>query len=464
MDREKKDLRDLEGALEDPRVETGNEAPQEPIAEDSASSRTDAGSTSPSLGEKNEKLGTDDRDSRPEAHRTLTTTSTLSAVTTNERPALKQSKPWYKEPNPLRWGAMPQVPKDREISHEHGAGFFNQLTFSWMGSLMRVGYRRPLEMDDIWLVNPDRSIDVLADRLQANFDRRAAKNDKHALMWAIFETFKFEFILGGLCSLGSSILQVVTPFVLKYLIQFATDAYLADRGGPPVSKGRGWGLVVGITVMQICQSMCTNHYIYRGFIMGGQARGALITLIFEKAMRISGRAKAGGAAIEDSGSDPEQEAKQREAKQSFIKKMMRKDPNKKDSKKTAPAGKAGVAGDGEGWANGRIVNLMSTDTYRVDQAFGLGLDIACRHHHHPRPAAHQLDLFSFGWVWFVGRRNASSNESHQVSVSPKIQDQQGYGPESLTHPGNSLLCAFRQVLWVGEQLPGQAERDSQARD
>ena len=31
----------------------------------------------------------------------------------------------------------------------------------------------------------------------------------------------------------------------------------------------------------------------------------------------------------------------------------------------------GVAGDGTGWSNGKIVNLMSVDTYRVDQASGM---------------------------------------------------------------------------------------------
>ena len=31
----------------------------------------------------------------------------------------------------------------------------------------------------------------------------------------------------------------------------------------------------------------------------------------------------------------------------------------------------GISGDGAGWGNGRIVNLMSTDTYRIDQASGM---------------------------------------------------------------------------------------------
>ncbi|MCJ1448024.1 MAG: hypothetical protein MMC23_008537 [Stictis urceolatum] len=362
------DKRDLEKALEDPQVEDGTMSPDEPIEQESierGSSQTDSGSTSASLDEKSEKLG--GAGSRPEAYRTTTTTSTLSAVTTNsQRETVKKAKPWYKKMNPLRWGAEPEVPKEREVSREYRAGFFSKLTFAWVGPLMRVGYRRPLELNDIWLVNPDRSIDVLAEKMHANFNKRISEGKSRPLLRAMIDTFRFEFFLGGLLSLTSSCLMVVTPFILRYLIQFAVEAYAAGHGGPPVAIGRGLGLVFGVTLMQMTQSMCTNHYIYRGFLVGGEARGVLITLVFEKAMKISGRAKAGGAAIEDSGSDMEKAEKTEQAKKNFIKKMLNSKP-----KAEAP-GQEGVAGDGQGWSNGRIVNLMSTDTYRVDQAYGLG--------------------------------------------------------------------------------------------
>lgn len=47
-------------------------------------------------------------------------------------------KPWYKTPNPLLWGSIPPVPKERQISREYTAGFFSKLTFQWMAPLMSV--------------------------------------------------------------------------------------------------------------------------------------------------------------------------------------------------------------------------------------------------------------------------------------------------------------------------------------
>ncbi|KUJ15569.1 ABC transporter family protein [Mollisia scopiformis] len=277
-----------------------------------------------------------------------------------------KKKPWYKNINPLRWGGIPPVPEKRIVSREYTAPFLSLVYFQWIAPLMAVGYKRPLEQNDIYLVNPNRSADVLTKKLQASFKKRVARGDKYPLLWAIHETFKVEFWIGGTCQFFSNILQVVSPFTLRYLIQFATNAYIAQQKGEPAPHiGTGLGLVFGITFMQMCQSLGTNHFIYRGMLVGGQTRGVLISVIFEKAMKISGRAKAGGREIKDAPENEEQSVDQTEnGKKS---KKTKKAPG---VKKGPDAGK-GISGDGTGWANGRVVNLMSVDTYRIDQASGL---------------------------------------------------------------------------------------------
>lgn len=180
----------------------------------------------------------------------------------------------------------------------------------------------------------------------------------------MFDTFKVEFIVGGICQLTASVIQSVAPYVLRYLINFALKAYIAQRTGRPGPHiGEGIGLVLGITALQFTQSMTTNHFMYRGMMVGGQARAVLIAVIFDKAMKLSGRAKAGGQAILES---PPPEIKPgSEAEQKWYKKLL-----KKKQKELNKPGQSGVSGDGQGWGNGRIINLMSTDTYRVDQASG----------------------------------------------------------------------------------------------
>lgn len=131
-----------------------------------------------------------------------------SYATTGSNVEVVKAKPWYKQLNPLRWGAIPPVPSQREFSHEHGAGFFSLLTFQWMRPLMTVGYKRQLQPSDIWLVNPSRTADLMVTKLQTSFDMRVARGDKYPLLWALHETFKKEFWIGGICQLFANVFQV----------------------------------------------------------------------------------------------------------------------------------------------------------------------------------------------------------------------------------------------------------------
>ena len=302
-----------------------------------------------------------------------TTTTGTSAATSIQEPEEKQRKrTWGEKLNPLKRKNPPPVPKERLPSREQKAGFFSTAYFQWMAPIMSVGYQRPLELNDVWSVNPERSVHILTDRLKQNFQKRKSGNAKRPLVMALYDTFRKEFLIGAVAQLISALIQVLSPFVLKYLITFAGQAYAATIPGSTVPVphiGRGIGLVIGITAMQMCQSMGTNHFIYRGMMVGGQARAVLITLIFDKAMKLSGRAKAGGIGQAEQ-KEAEQKAEDlkpgsKEEKSWFKKKLgIDKKQEPKDSAK-------GVSGDGQGWGNGRIVNLMSTDTYRVDQASGM---------------------------------------------------------------------------------------------
>ena len=362
MDEEKAATKEFE-AVADPQVQQDATQPLGYAPTESAS-LSESGSF-----EKDTEKNIGNAPETQRVRRTVTSSTALSQITSNESRAAATTpvKPWYKRLNPLKWGKKPPVPKERTVSPEYSAGFFSKLMFQWMGPIMTTGYRRPLEFNDIYLVNPDRSMDVLAGKMTKSFKRRIARGDRYPLLWALHETVKVEFWIGGLCSLVSSILMVISPFTLRFLIQFSQEAYLAQTGrgeGPPI--GQGLGLVFGISIMQILQSLATGHYIYRGFMVGAELRAVLITSIFEKSMRISGRAKAGGKAIDVESEKSKQELAR--AKRNLLEKYLDRRAAKKGTVEDAVAG---VSGDGAGWPNGRIINLMSTDTYRIYEGSGM---------------------------------------------------------------------------------------------
>ena len=244
-----------------------------------------------------------------------------SRLHSNHRHGSPGNISWSTKLNPFKRRVIPILPDNRGVSGEYRAGFFSALYFQWMVPLMSVGYQRPLELKDIWNVNPDRGVEGVSKKFKLLLEKRRTTSS-HPLTLALYDTFRSDFLVGGICQLIAGCIQVLLPFVLKYLIYFIQDAYNAQYNGgiaPHIAKGIGY--VVGIACLQIVQSLCMNHYYYRAMILGGQVRSVLVACLFEKALKLSARMKTGG---------------------------------EKDNE--------------EGWSNGRINNLMSTDTSRMESA------------------------------------------------------------------------------------------------
>lgn len=237
----------------------------------------------------------------------------------------QQRRSWRRNLDPLKTKRLPPVPMERGPSPEYNSGILSSVYFNWLSPLLAVGYQRPLELNDIWTVNPRRSVNILVPQFrQALQARKAAAGKLNPLGMALIDTLKSDFVIGGLCQLAAAVLQIMTRFTLRFLLDFAAEAYRASfDGGQSPSIGRGVGIVFALTGMQLVQSLCTNSSFYRESMVGAGARSVLITCICSKSIRLANRAKAHG--------------------------------------------KDGL-GSEDGWNNGRITNLMSTDTSRIDQA------------------------------------------------------------------------------------------------
>lgn len=89
----------------------------------------------------------DDHDSVPEAKeerlarldrvKSSATDASVTTAATSRHPE-RDSKPWYKTPNPLRWGKIPPIPQEKKVCPEHTAGFFSLVYFQWVAPLMTV--------------------------------------------------------------------------------------------------------------------------------------------------------------------------------------------------------------------------------------------------------------------------------------------------------------------------------------
>ncbi|KAJ4268320.1 ATP-binding cassette transporter yor1 [Fusarium torreyae] len=231
---------------------------------------------------------------------------------------------------------VPDIPEERKVTAEQDAGFLSKLWFAWLSPLMTIGYRRHLERNDIWTVSDARLMDTLQPSLHNAFRRRVLARNRLPLLWALYEVFKFDFWLGALSQFVVSTLQVMTPFTLRFLIEWVQSAYPDGhdtRGSVSVSAGIGY--VLGIAILQMLQTFASSQFYYRGMLLGGQTRSALIAMAFTKSLKLSNRAKAGGQI---------------------------------GSEVSGPYDDIPCRTDEKGWTNGRVMSLVSNDTARIEQA------------------------------------------------------------------------------------------------
>ncbi len=91
---------------------------------------------------------------------------------------------------------------------------------------------------------------------------------------------------------------ITSPLVLKAIIKYAQELYSAHaRGVPGPNVGRGVGLSFALFFMQIISSLGTHQFFWRSMSCGVESRAALITAIFERAMKMNGKARSSGKLI-----------------------------------------------------------------------------------------------------------------------------------------------------------------------
>ncbi|KAI0040096.1 ABC transporter [Auriscalpium vulgare] len=223
---------------------------------------------------------------------------------------------------------------DADNIPEMTAGWFSLLTFNWISPLLTLGYARPLEDSDLYKLQDHRSSAFIADKILTSFEARRmaaeeynvrlangevkpsvrqrvawtvkgnrAEREKHwrdekgkatpSLVWAMNDAIKWWFWSAGVMKVTGDTAQVMSPLLVKHILNFATESYIAHRTGQTAPGiGRGIGLAIGLFLLQMISSLSQHHFFYRSMSSGVLLRGGLITAIYTRSLRLTTRARA----------------------------------------------------------------------------------------------------------------------------------------------------------------------------
>ncbi|EJD45474.1 cadmium ion transporter [Auricularia subglabra TFB-10046 SS5] len=223
------------------------------------------------------------------------------------------SRLFHPEPAPPGFAQGRTIPEPQ-------ASIWSQTWFGWVFPLLRVGYTRPLQQDDLWQVNDFRRADHLGDILQAKYAERKRKralkraagaatpdaekgqadeekpeDESTSLVLALYSSLKGVIWVSGLLKLVADVLTVASPIVSEELLKWLTLAYFHHRNPDDTPAPRpvnyGAGLAVGLFLMQAVASICDYHFAWRTLSAGVMMRTGVSSNLFRKSLKLSNRAR-----------------------------------------------------------------------------------------------------------------------------------------------------------------------------
>ncbi|RDW25607.1 P-loop containing nucleoside triphosphate hydrolase protein [Yarrowia lipolytica] len=207
---------------------------------------------------------------------------------------------------------IPPVPTEKPDSAEERAGILSKLTWQWLSPLLKTGYLRNIEREDLYKVRERNSAAVIQQRLESNLEKQYAKyhakllkkglseqeahlklqDSAKPLVLALNQTFFWKFWLAGLFALVKDLCGIASAMVSRVLIEYIQDRYLYRGTDREPKVGRGVGPSIGLFLLAVGVTFFFNHMFYNVKMVGAQARAALVAVIYSKSTRLSAKGRA----------------------------------------------------------------------------------------------------------------------------------------------------------------------------
>nr|XP_035948566.1 multidrug resistance-associated protein 1-like isoform X4 [Halichoerus grypus] len=202
---------------------------------------------------------------------------------------------------PRRWGAgsnyerVPEGPEAQKCNPEKSASFFSRMTYSWFSRIIVLGYKKPLEREDLFELNESDSSYIVCPIFEKQWRKEVLRNQerqevkasfhkeaharKPSLVYALWNTFKFVLIQVALFRVFADILSFTSPLIMKQMIIFCEHR--------PDFGWSGYGYALALFVVVFLQTLILQQYQRFNMLTSAKIKTAVIGLIYKKALLLS---------------------------------------------------------------------------------------------------------------------------------------------------------------------------------
>uniref|UniRef100_A0AAF5PGH3 ABC-type glutathione-S-conjugate transporter n=1 Tax=Wuchereria bancrofti TaxID=6293 RepID=A0AAF5PGH3_WUCBA len=192
--------------------------------------------------------------------------------------------------------------KDEKLCPEDNCSYLNKITFNWFHSLAARGFRRPLEVNDLWRLRLHEESENLMKKFKRYWvpavnayykKKRAAEQStslkklspktQPSLLWALTKTYRWTILSGAAMKFVFDVLNFVSPQLLSALI-----SYIEDMKRP---LWMGIAISFAMFAVALVQSMILHQYFHKMFMLGINVRSVLTNSVYVKALMLSNTAR-----------------------------------------------------------------------------------------------------------------------------------------------------------------------------
>uniref|UniRef100_A0A674K7N5 ATP binding cassette subfamily C member 1 n=1 Tax=Terrapene triunguis TaxID=2587831 RepID=A0A674K7N5_9SAUR len=179
-----------------------------------------------------------------------------------------------------------------KCSPEANASFFSKITYSWYSRIITLGYKKPLEREDLFELNESDSPYTVCPNFEKHWRKELLKAtkglkvmmikasfQKPSLLYPLWQTFRFLLIKVAILKVAADILAFMSPQIMKAMITLCENH--SDL------HWKGYGYAIALLVVVVLQTLV--HQLYQRFNMltSVKIKTAAVGLIYKKALSLA---------------------------------------------------------------------------------------------------------------------------------------------------------------------------------
>ncbi|KAL4194335.1 hypothetical protein AMTRI_Chr05g68080 [Amborella trichopoda] len=158
--------------------------------------------------------------------------------------------------------------------------FLSSLTFSWVNPLLRLGYTKPLNIDDVPpLAIEDKAL-LAYEAFSKAWEVRRERGDTDNLVFkALSDCYSKEMVFTGIYAFLRAVSTSACPLLLYSFVKF--------MGHEKRELYKGFLLVGTLGILKVVESLSQRHWYFGSRRTGMKMRSAIMAAIYSKQLKLS---------------------------------------------------------------------------------------------------------------------------------------------------------------------------------